>query len=130
MKRFDLQEYLKNPGRKIVTRDGRSARVVCTDRKSYKFPIVVLIEGTCQEDICKCTKDGLCSYGIECPCDLFFVPEKKSGWVNISRIGEDPSGEFTEPTCAGIIYPTKEDAITSSGDVVGLIGTFKIEREE
>lgn len=85
MKQFDLQEYLKNPKRKIVTRDGRSARVVCTDRKSDKFPIVVLIEGIYQENICKCTKDGLCSYDIEGPCDLFFVPEKKSGWANIYK---------------------------------------------
>lgn len=34
MKQFSLDEYLKNPTRPIVTRDGRSVRIICTDRKS------------------------------------------------------------------------------------------------
>ena len=31
MRQFDLDKYLKNPNRKIVTRDGKSVRIVCTD---------------------------------------------------------------------------------------------------
>lgn len=34
MRQFDLDEYLKNPNRKVVTRDGRSVRIVCTDMRS------------------------------------------------------------------------------------------------
>lgn len=34
MKQFNLEEYLKNPKRKVVTRDGRDVRVICTDRKT------------------------------------------------------------------------------------------------
>lgn len=33
MKQFSLEEYIKNPSRKIVTRDGKEARIVCTDKK-------------------------------------------------------------------------------------------------
>lgn len=32
MKEFSLEEYLAHPKRKIVTRDGRKVRIVCTDR--------------------------------------------------------------------------------------------------
>lgn len=34
MEQFNLDEYLKNPDRKIVTRDGCYAvRILCTDKK-------------------------------------------------------------------------------------------------
>lgn len=31
MKEFNLNEYLKNPSQKVVTRDGRNVRIICTD---------------------------------------------------------------------------------------------------
>lgn len=43
MKQFNLEEYLKNPNRKVVTRDGRSARIISTDAKG-EFPIIALVE--------------------------------------------------------------------------------------
>lgn len=33
MEQFSLEKYLKNPNRKIVTRGGKSVRIVCADRK-------------------------------------------------------------------------------------------------
>ena len=39
MKQFDLQEYLKNPSRKVVTRDGRDVRIICTNYDSFS-PII------------------------------------------------------------------------------------------
>ena len=44
MKPFNLEEYLANPNRKIVTRDGRNVRIICTDRKDSDFPIVALVK--------------------------------------------------------------------------------------
>lgn len=32
MEQFSLSEYLKNPTRPIVTRDGRSVRIICNNR--------------------------------------------------------------------------------------------------
>ena len=122
MKRFNLDEYLKNPTRPIVTRDGRNVRIVCTDRKSDTFPIVVLIEGCYQENICEYTKDGLCSHGIECTCDLFFAPIKKEGWVNMykTRSGGAQIGQ---------IYSSKEEAEMGRKDA-NYISTAKIKWEE
>lgn len=122
MKQFNLEEYLENPDRRIITRDGRNVRIVCTDRKSYTFPIVVLIEGCYQENICAYTKDGLYSHGMECPCDLFFAPIKKEGWVNMYKTR---SGA----TQIGQIYSSKEEAEMGRKDA-NYISTAKIEWEE
>ena len=43
MKQFSLEEYLKNPSRKVVTRDGRKARIVCTDAMG-DYPLIALVE--------------------------------------------------------------------------------------
>ena len=122
MEQFNLDKYLENPNRKVVTRDGRSVRIICTDRKSYTFPIVVLIEGCYQENICAYTKDGLYSHGTECTCDLFFAPIKKEGWVNMykTRSGAVQIGQ---------IYSSKEEAEMGRKDA-NYISTAKIEWEE
>ena len=122
MRPFNLDEYLKNPNLKVTTRDGRNVRIVCTDRKSDTFPIVVLIEGCYQENICAYTKDGLYSHGIECACDLFFAPIKKEGWVNVykTRSGAAQIGQ---------IYSSKEEAEMCRIDA-NYISTAKIEWEE
>ena len=44
MEQFSLEKYLANPSRKVVTRDGRRVRIICTDRRDLNFPIVTLIE--------------------------------------------------------------------------------------
>lgn len=43
MKPFNLKEYLKNPSRKVVTRDGELARIICTDRPDDNLPIAALV---------------------------------------------------------------------------------------
>lgn len=35
---FNVEKYVKNPNRKIVTRDGRNVRILCTDRASATCP--------------------------------------------------------------------------------------------
>lgn len=42
MEQFNLEEYKKNPNRKIATRDGRVVRIICCDAKNSK-PIVALV---------------------------------------------------------------------------------------
>ena len=47
MKPFNLEEYLANPSKKIVTRCGLAVtRFLCTDRK-HTNPIVACIEDVC-----------------------------------------------------------------------------------
>lgn len=58
MKQFSLEEYLKNPSLKVITRDGRNARIICTDMRS-EFPIVAIIgKEDRDERVDIFTKDG------------------------------------------------------------------------
>ena len=77
MKQFNLKEYLKNSSQKVVTRDGREVRIVCTDAKN-DFPIIALL--CCsdnKEDVLNYKKNGRTHSEYESPNDLFFAPEKK-----------------------------------------------------
>lgn len=78
MEQFSLEEYFKNPTRPIVTRDGRSARIICTDAKR-DFPLIALIEKDDSELIVSYTLRGTPYELCESVCDLFFAPEKKEG---------------------------------------------------
>lgn len=87
MKPFSLKEYLKNPNRKVVTRDGREVtRILCTDAKSKDYPIVVLIksEDEKEEYPLRYTVNGQYCPGYKQQYDLFFVTEKHEGWGVIS----------------------------------------------
>lgn len=119
MEQFSLSEYLKNPDRKIVTRDRRSARIICTDRVG-RWPIIALISDNGGEIICSFTADGK-KYAQEMEeVDLFFAPEKRTGWINIYN---------RAVRAGGLIYESEEKA---KQNVAGAeyITTVKIEWEE
>lgn len=127
MKWFDLQEYLNNPNRKVITRDGRSVRIICTDRNP-NYPIIALIGETAE--IGCYTKTGTYADLFEgsdgLSNDLFFAPEKKEGWVNIYRIMPGDIGNIH----LGRIYPSKEAAEAMSKKCIHqYITTIKIEWE-
>ena len=60
MKPFNLEEYLKNPKRKVITRDDRPVRIICTDKcDTFGKLIIALIK--CEngvENIHTYTSDG------------------------------------------------------------------------
>ena len=120
MKPFSLEEYLKNQKRKVVTRNGRSARIICTDAKG-NYPIVVLIEEGGYDNALSYTKDGKLYVGETNDYDLFFDPEKHEGWTNVY---EEGTNRYLE----GCICVTKEEAKRIRG--YGYITTIKIEWEE
>ena len=124
MKQFNLDEYLKNPNRKIITRDGHDVRIVCTDCKNYEYPIVALVTCDDNEFVVNCTKKGKCHTPNKYKYDLFFVPEKKEGWVNIYL---DAGNSSYVETC---IYKSKEEAEESGKKWSCYITTIKIEWEE
>ena len=124
MKQFNLDEYLKNPNRKIITRDGHDVRIVCTDCKNYKYPTVALVTCDDNEFVVNCTKEGKCHTPNKYKYDLFFAPEKKEGWINIYLDVENSS--YVE-TC---IYKSKEEAEESGKKWSRYITTIKIEWEE
>ena len=122
MEQFSLEEYLANPSRKVVTRNGRNVRIVCTDKRDLNFPIVALIETISGEEVTHSyTKDG--KYYTACSdiLDLFFAPETHEGWVNVYKEG-------TNRYLEGCICVTKEEAKRIRG--YGYITTIKIEWEE
>lgn len=126
MEQFSLEEYLKNPTRPIVTRDGRSVRIVCTDREATKWPIVALVKDKNEENIYSYSPDGGGSPVVD-DDDLFFAPETKTekvGWMNVCRYGD--SKHFS--LVGGVIHPTREQALTERQDYV--VDTIQIRWEE
>lgn len=126
MEQFSLEKYLANPSRKVVTRDGRNARIICTDRRDLNFPIIALVENISGggEKACSYTKDG--RHYTDCPdiFDLFFAPETHEGWINIYRNDDEDYYK------GKIIYSSKEDAIKRGEKTPYYITTTKIEWEE
>ena len=123
MKLFDLEEYKKNPTRKVVTRDGLPVRIICTDAINT-YPIVALVNDGKGEYTENYTPDGRFLEDDENILDLFFDVETKKGWVNVYRnvIG---AIFFSTP------YSTKEEAIDELYDDTNTrIDTIKVEWEE
>ena len=78
MEQFSLEKYLANPSRKVVTRDGRRARIVCTDMRCADYPIIALVErcNSTEEVIFTTSKNGKWSALESTDNDLFFAPGK------------------------------------------------------
>ena len=123
MKPFNLEEYLINPSKKVVTREGKPVRIICTDARG-EYPVIALIEHY-QETLdvtFSFTKDGKwCTDGTNSNKDLFFAPEKHEGWTNVYEEG-------TNRYLDGCICSTEEEAKRIRG--YGYITTIKIEWEE
>ena len=123
MKQFNLEEYLKNPSRKVVTRNGRKVtRILCTDARG-QYPIVALVKALDDdnESSFSYTKDGHFDPDEEHIYDLFFAQEKHEGWVNVYKAGNIPHSD----TC---VWPTEEEAKKWTNE--NSVATVKIEWEE
>ena len=122
MEQFSLEKYLANPSRKVVTRDGKNVRILCTDAMG-DYPLVALVEvldGTA-ERADSFTSKGSYYIGEISNNDLFFASEKHEGWVNVYEEG-------TSRYLDGCICVTKEEAKRIRG--YGYITTIKIKWEE
>ena len=120
MRPFSLEEYIKNPSRKVVTRDGKNVRIICINAKG-NFPIIALVEthnGT--ETVLRLKENGHFYNGTEDSRDLFFVTEKQEGWINIYK------GNYS----GNIIFDNKKDAKTIGDESKNYITTIKVEWEE
>lgn len=125
MKQFNLEEYLKKPSKKVVTRTGRKVRIICTDREDSIYPIIALIKDDKRESeiLVTYTKDGIPAEYNEAYYTLFFAPEKKSAWINLYKMNS-----IISP--GPRVYNTKEEAESAAGDKSYYISTIKIEWEE
>ena len=122
MKPFNLKEHLEHPEWKVVTREGKHVRILCTDLDDNDYPVAAVV-GNFHVD--KYTADGLFQAGKETKYDLFFAPEKHEGWVIISKLPFTDSFEiFPE------IFATKEEAVRVWEDNPGIkCSIIKIEWE-
>ena len=119
MKPFNLEEYLKNPSKKVVTKEGKTVkRILCTDARG-SYPVVALIEEGYYDNALSYTEDGKLYNGESNVYDLFFAPEKHDGWVNVYR-------DFDGLMC-GSVFATEEDAKNNAKTA---IATVKIDWEE
>ena len=122
MKQFSLKEHLANPSRKVITRDGRPARIICTNTKG-KYPVVALVENDDREITYDFNAEGKYLDGDEDDRDLFFASEKREGWVNIYRNGE---GNIITSVR---VYDKKEKA-EKAKENFGYLSTTHIEWED
>ena len=125
MKQFSLEEFKKNPNRKVVTRDGKAVRIICTDANG-DYPVVALIKDKKRDQPETYTPDGVFFPDEETSRDLFFDAATKKGWVNLYR---------TERgfIIFGSVFDTKEDAldeIEMTDKICKHIDTIQIEWEE
>ena len=123
MKQFNLEEYLKNPTRKIVTRDGRNVKILCTNYYLGNQCVIAEIE-----DIDRSFSFN--RYGVQygttgdSPLNLFFAPEKHKGWVNIFK-----TNNFYH-TEDDLVYNSEKEAEIQGENYMSYIDTIKIEWEE
>lgn len=125
MKQFNLEEYLANPSRKVVTRSGNPVRILCTDAKVENFPIVAIIEiDENNEFVDIFQQNGESKLNTQSDRDLFFAPKIGEGWVNVYKMPDTYGLE------ASIIFGTKDEAEFYGVDNPNYIATTKINWEE
>lgn len=127
MKQFNLEEYLKNPSRKLITRDGRKVkRILCTDAMG-PYPIVALIERRdgAMDNAHQYKMDGRYFSSGTDDSDLFFVPEKREGWINIFK-GSNGNAFLGNSR----IFESKEEAEEYGKSCECYVATVKIEWEQ
>lgn len=119
MRPFNLGEYLKDPSKRVITRDGREVRIICTDKLDEWYPICALIKDGGEEQCITFTIDGKLLEDSNEKEDLFFASEKKEGWINI----------YKNNLVHGI-YSTEKEALQKIPAGWPYITTVKIEWEE
>lgn len=125
IEQFNLEEYLKNPERKVVTRNGQNVRIICTDRKGAEDTIIALcLMSDGSKNCFFYPPDGKQYIKADSYNDLFFVPEKHEGWVNVYKDGDDHyigSREF---------YSSEAEAVSHATVGIGYVKSIKFEYEE
>ena len=128
MKEFNLTEYLKDSSQKVVTRDGRAVRIICTDYKS-DYPIIGLVTIEENKELAyNFQKNGEYYFtDEESSLDLFFAPTKREGYINI-YCNIYYEGSDKDRNTGKNIFSSEEEAKEHKD--LGYITTIKIEWEE
>lgn len=123
MKQFNLEKA--KAGKPVCTRDGKEARILCSDLKDEDYPIVAaVLNNDGKENVIIYTLEG--KEYIDSTIskrDLVMTTIKKEGWINLY------SDTYGITVCSRVIYKTKEEAFEKHSKG-GYIDTVKIEWEE
>lgn len=116
-----------DPTKPVQTRDGRAARILCTDANG-PLPIIALVKATNgNEEVMRLLADGQ-RRGRKAwrpdRDDLVNIPMKRRGWTNVYRNQESANGVSIGP----VICDSKEDARLIAKEVP--LATIEIEWEE
>lgn len=72
-----------DPTKPVQTRDGRPARIICTDRKHWRDVIIALVSGENGEEyLCDFSEGGCYLSGQESEDDLVNIPARRHEYVN------------------------------------------------
>lgn len=139
--RFSLGEYLRDPSRKVVTGQGKAARIVCCDVRSV-YPVVAAVDEREIECINTYTAGGRFYDGKEDRRDLYFAAAAErfdpNGLRPFDRVlVRDVDGEIWEPSLYGYKNSQQRNYVSTVEGVVwkmcvpyndetrGLLGTVK-----
>lgn len=123
MKPFNLDEYLKNPNKKVVTREGRSVTILCTNFLSSEPIVAEIKELNCSMSFDTNGRHSNNSIARNPSIDLFFAPEKHEGYAVVHCY----NGEYY---LGDAIYFTKEEADNNAEKWNDSVSVIKIEWEE
>ena len=74
MREFKLEEWLKNKTQKVVTRNGQSVRIICTDGPNSTYPVVGFATGVAQPLMW--SRNGKIDILDNRVNDIFFIDEE------------------------------------------------------
>ena len=83
MKPFNLEEF--KAGKPAVTRDGKPARYLGTIEGIEDSIVAAVKHREDAEELRVFYPSGKYRTNRDSPCDLFMAPEKKEGWIVVSR---------------------------------------------
>lgn len=130
MEQFSLEKYLANPERKIVTRDRREVRIVCTNANCKDGTILALVRTDDSSDKFSAIiyDDFGRTSGLLTNLDLIFASDKatkKVGWMNVY---ETLNPNSLVDGCT--VYKTEQEALETIDYTRNYIGIAKVEWEE
>lgn len=111
-----------DPKKPVETRDGKSARIICTDRIRDDSIIALVLHSDC-ERIRTYREDGSYFTDQESGLDLINITKKITRWLNV-YMHEDKSDIYT-----ACLWDTEDAAITGKVNDASYIKTIKIEVE-
>lgn len=122
MRPFNLDEYLKDTSKKVVTREGKPVKIHCTNFASDN-PVIATIED--DEYSFSFSRDGKFIKNIdESDHDLFFASERYEGWINLYKCPNSVGFYVSNP------FSSEEEAVKAGKTSHKYLKTVKIEWEE